>query len=151
MPCEEFDYLNLVNVREGDVMPNSFLAVPVGLTHKLFRFSGIICHNFVGQSGDWRRYTATVTLPNMGLNWVSASQVDTSQNRLAFEHGAATVFLASISNNDNTVNAGWAVDRVIAGVTEDHLSLRISLAVRDSDGFIARLGYRLDILARTSL
>jgi hypothetical protein len=94
MPCEEFDYLNLVNVREGDVMPNSFLAVPVGLTHKLFRFSGIICHNFVGQSGDWRRYTATVTLPNMGLNWVSASQVDPSQNRLEFEHGAATVFLA---------------------------------------------------------
>lgn len=151
MPCEQFQFPNLVSVPEGDVLPNGFFTVPVDAKHKLFHFSGIICHNFAGQSGDWRRYTATVTLPRMGLNWVSASEVNPSQNRFAVEHGAATVFLASISNSGNAVNAGWAVDQVLTGTNAGHLNLEISVAVRDSDGFIARLGYRLDILARTSL
>jgi hypothetical protein len=152
MPCEEFEFPNLVSIGAADVLANGFFAVPVDAKHKLFHFSGIICHNFIGQSGDWKRYAATVTLPSQGLNWVLASEVDPNQNRFAVEREAATVFLASISNRGTAVDAGWAVDRVTTGVDGNgHLNLQIHVAVRDSDGFIARLGYRMDVLARTSL
>ncbi|MBS1859054.1 MAG: hypothetical protein JST11_27020 [Acidobacteria bacterium] len=62
----------------------------------------------------------------------------------------ATASLNSIKNEEHAVNAGWAVDRLMArwDPVEERVKLRADLAVRDSDGFIQRMGYQVTVLAK---
>lgn len=56
----------------------------------------------------------------------------------------------SIKNDEHAVNAGWAVDRLIArwDAVEQRIKLRADLAVRDEDGYMQRMGYQVTVLAK---
>ncbi|MGH8933452.1 MAG: hypothetical protein ACRDZO_23160 [Egibacteraceae bacterium] len=56
--------------------------------------------------------------------------------------------LASISNQGTAIGALWAVDSVNAGLNEaGRVQVIARLVVRDTDGFINRLGFQVHILA----
>jgi hypothetical protein len=54
----------------------------------------------------------------------------------------AIASLASISNNLESYNAGWATDAVATAIYNNRILLKVSLAVRDVDGFIHRVAYQ---------
>lgn len=58
--------------------------------------------------------------------------------------------LASIYNDEVSHDAGWAVDRVDADFDDEsnRVILEADLAVRDTDGFVLRMAYHANILAR---
>jgi hypothetical protein len=150
MPCDFLEYPNIVDIPDDDVLSYRYFATPVGATRTLFHFSGIICHVFEGGSPTWRRYLARVTLPRQGLEWVALDAVDPARRRVRYEGGTVSVHLASISNLHTAVNAGWAADWATPGTDGNgSLILEIRVAVRDSDGYIHRLGYQAQVLART--
>jgi hypothetical protein len=66
-----------------------------------------------------------------------------------FREAVATASLASISNQGTAVNALWAVDSVLADFNAATRRVRINarLVVRDSDGFLNRIGFQVNILA----
>ncbi|MGH4012877.1 MAG: hypothetical protein ACRDSL_02845 [Pseudonocardiaceae bacterium] len=66
-----------------------------------------------------------------------------------FRDATATASLASISNEDTAIDALWAVDSVLADFNAATRRVRITarLVVRDSDGFLNRLGLQVNILA----
>lgn len=65
------------------------------------------------------------------------------------KRAVATASLASIFNDGPANDAGWAVDSVNAVVDLYTQRVRVTadLAVRDSDGFVFRIGYQVNVLA----
>jgi hypothetical protein len=61
--------------------------------------------------------------------------------------------LASITNDNEAINAGWAVDEVIPEFVGQPLEVRLNcaLAVRDIDGFILRLASNVTVLGNARL
>jgi hypothetical protein len=86
---------------------------------------------FIGTGAAFRR--DSVELPAGLAIWDHVSQAN------------ATAALASVSNEGVADNAGWATDRtvVVPGFVgaDGRLRLRVDLAVRDSDGHLARFAY----------
>jgi len=97
--------------------------------------------------------TAIFSLKGTGEDWLHDSisfEVGRAFTSTQFVKAVAAASLASISNLGHAVNAGWAVDRVETdrSSSSGKTKLTISLAVRDSDGYLHRLGYEVDVLAR---
>jgi hypothetical protein len=69
-----------------------------------------------------------------------------------FRDAAATASLASISNQGPANNALWAVDSVFADLNPATGRVRVTarLVVRDSDGFLNRLGFQVNILSQVN-
>lgn len=123
------------------IRPNGFesvqeVRVPTGqpTTPDLVVVTGIALLSFNGTGGDWRRDALEFEI---GPKWVGTPQV------------AATAALASISNDQTAVNAGWAVDSVTHdGERDDKVYLRIGIAVRDSDGALNRVSFAATMLGQ---
>jgi hypothetical protein len=79
-------------------------------------------------------------------------QIDdpTSEN---FRGATATASLASIANDGPANNAGWAVDSVdVPGFfpPPGELTILVHVAVRDTDGFLLRIAYHVNVLLTRS-
>ena len=105
--------------------------------NRLFIYTGTAVFSFKGTGGDWLRDSISF---DVGRAFASTE----------FVKAVAVASLASISNQQHAVNAGWAVDRVEANraAGSGKTTLTISLAVRDSDGYVQRLGYEVNVLAK---
>ena len=53
------------------------------------------------------------------------------------------ISLASISNDGNAINAGWAVNWCNWTEVLHRIYLKFGLAVRDSDGYLLRVAYHI--------
>jgi hypothetical protein len=114
--------------------------VPVagpGGSNRLFVFSGIAEVNLKGTGGEWRRETLKV-------------EINRSFSATQYQKGIAIASLAAISNKNEAVNAGWAIESV--GVTRDSASgkpvLTARIAVRDNDGVLESIAYEVFVLAK---
>jgi hypothetical protein len=67
-----------------------------------------------------------------------------------FVRATATASLASISNNGLANNALWAVDSVDADFDDEsgRVVVVADLVVHDTDGFLQRIGFQVNILAQ---
>jgi hypothetical protein len=65
-----------------------------------------------------------------------------------FRGASAIASLASISNDGPSNNAGWAVDSVDTpdSPPPGEYKITANLAVRDTDGFILRISYQVNLL-----
>ena len=106
-----------------------------------FTLTGIIVTEFKGVGNQWERGR---------LEFPVSIQPLAPGKGLVLRHWAPFVTINSISNDDISKDAGWAVDGfsladpekfAVAGVT-----VRCDLAVRDVDGFIFRIGYHLHLV-----
>jgi hypothetical protein len=107
-----------------------------GDANRLFICTGIVVFNFKGSGGSWRHDTLTFQI---GRTFTSSQ----------FRKVVAAASLASISNNDHAVNAGWAVDRVEAKrASNGKTEVKMNLAIRDVDGYVHRVAYEVNVLAK---
>jgi hypothetical protein len=107
-----------------------------GDANRLFIYTGIAVFTFKGTGSNWRKDTLTF-------------QVGRTFTTTQFKKAVATAALASISNADHAVNAGWAVDKVTARrASSGKVELVMDLAIRDVDGYIHRVGYEVNVLAK---
>ncbi len=108
-----------------------------GTANRLFIYTGVAIFEFKGTGGNWRRDFIDFELGRV----FAPGQV---------RDVLATGSLNSIKNDHTAVDAGWAVDRLTArwDPTEQRIKLRADIAVRDSDGYIQRMGYQVTVLAR---
>lgn len=110
--------------------------------HLSYLMTGIIVLTPIqGSGGDWRR---------LGISFQVPLRLLPSNRALRLIHWAPLVTLSSISNSFDAVNAGWAVDSFsLANPNEPQrgaVDIVCGLAVRDVDGFIARLGYMINLV-----
>jgi len=104
--------------------------------NRLFIYTGMAVFDFKGTGGSWLRDSLTF-------------QIGRAFTLTQYKQAVATASLASISNKDNAVNAGWAVDRVEAKrASNGKIELTMNLAIRDSDGYIHRIAYEVSVLAK---
>lgn len=105
--------------------------------NRLFIYTGVAGFAFKGTSGSWLRDFIDFELGRV----FSPGQV---------LRVVATGSLNSIRNDQTAVNAGWAVDRLIArwDSVEQRIKLRADLAVSDIDGYLLRMGYQVSVLAK---
>ncbi len=107
-----------------------------GDANRLFIYTGIAVFSFRGTGSRWLRDTLSFQI---GRTFTAAQ----------FKKAAATASLASIANNGHAVNAGWAVDRIEARrASSGRIEVTMNLAVRDSDGFLNRVAYEVNVLAK---
>lgn len=107
-----------------------------GDANRLFIYTGIAVFNFKGTGKEWLRDTLTFQL---GRTFTSAQ----------FRNVVVTASLASISNKSHAVNAGWAVDKVEAKrASNGKIELTMNLAIRDVDGYLHRVAYEVNVLAK---
>ncbi|TKB05804.1 hypothetical protein [Desulforhopalus sp. IMCC35007] len=90
--------------------------------------SGYPVFDFRGSGGSWKHDELYVVAGPAWRNLIDVTPV---------------VSLASISNSNHAVNAGWAVDGVRWETYNSQILLRIPLAIRDSDGYIHRVAYQI--------
>lgn len=129
---EKIPLLTLDNQQEMEVVVSG-----PGTANRLFIYTGVAIFEFKGTGGGWRRDFIDFELGRV----FAAGQV---------RDVLATGSLNSIKNDHTAVDAGWAVDRLTArwDPTEQRIKLRADIAVRDSDGYIQRMGYQVTVLAR---
>ena len=66
-----------------------------------------------------------------------------------FIKASASGALASVRNEHTAVNAGWACDRMRASRgSNGKTHVEADLAVSDSDGYLLRIAYEVQVLAR---
>ena len=90
--------------------------------------SGVAVFNFRGSGGSWKRNTLYVVA---GPAWRRLIDV------------TPYAALNSISNRNVANNAGWAVDGFTWTTFGGRILLRIPVAIRDSDGYLHRVGYQI--------
>ncbi|MBU7028979.1 MAG: hypothetical protein HXS48_18740 [Theionarchaea archaeon] len=106
-----------------------------GDTNRLFIYTGTAVFNFRGTGGSWKRDSISF---EVGRSFTSSQ----------FRKAIATASLASISNDGTAANAGWAVDRVdVKRSSSGKMRITAKLAVRDSDGYLQRMAYEVNVLA----
>lgn len=107
-----------------------------GDANKLFIYTGTAVFTFKGTGKEWLRDTLTF-------------QIGDPFTTTQFKKAVATASLASISNTSHAVNAGWAVDKVEAKrASNGKIELTLKLAIRDIDGFLHRVAYEVNVLAK---
>ena len=105
--------------------------------NRLFIFTGVAKFDFKGDGANWKHDFVEFEL---GPVFNPGQVLDTN----------ATASLNSIKNDRESQWAGWAVDKTTArwDSTERRIKLRADLAVKDTDGFIQRIGFQVNVLAR---
>jgi hypothetical protein len=91
--------------------------------------SGYAVFNFKGSGGSWRCDDLYI---RVGPIWRRLDDV------------CPSVSLASISNRNVANNAGWAVDNCRWTTMGGRILLQSRLCIRDSDGYIHRVAYKID-------
>jgi hypothetical protein len=90
--------------------------------------SGVAVFSFRGSGGSWKRDELNNVV---GPAWRQLIDVT--------PFGA----LNSIANSNHAVNAGWAVDGFRWTTFGGRILLRMPVAIRDSDGYLLRVGYQV--------
>ena len=104
--------------------------------NRLIIYTGTAVFRFKGTGSEVKRDTLSF---NIGSAFSSGQ----------FKKAVATASLASIFNDGPANDAGWAVDSVYADrdVYTGKVRVTAKLAVRDSDGYVFRIGYQVNVLA----
>ncbi|MEY2513427.1 MAG: hypothetical protein QOJ89_785 [bacterium] len=117
-----------------------WLATPTADGHTAYKLTGIVqlAQPFQGTGPDWRRETISFDVPIPDLNGMM----------FQMRQWTVLVTLSSIDDHQAAIDAGWAVDDfwTIAGQARSAVQVSCALAVRDSDAFISRLGYSIDLV-----
>lgn len=118
--------------------PNSIatpheLRTSVGGGLSMVVMSGYAVFNFKGTGSNWRHEDIYITF---GPTWSQLVDV------------VPIVSLASVSNRNHAVNAGWAVDNCRWATFNGRILLQAQLAVRDIDGYIHRVAYQATAIGR---
>jgi hypothetical protein len=105
--------------------------------NRLYIYTGTAVFSFRGTGSSWKRESISF-------------KVGRVFKQGEFHKGIATASLASIDNYSHAVNAGWAVDSADADWDDESgkTVFTADLAVRDSDGFMTRIGYQVTVLAK---
>ena len=107
-----------------------------GDANRMFIYTGTAVFNFRGTGGSWKHGSISF-------------EVGRYFEPGRFRKAIVTASLASISNDDTAVNAGWAVDRVdVKRSSSGKMKITAKLAVRDVDGYLQRMAYKVTVLAR---
>jgi hypothetical protein len=115
------------------------LQIPIGTGRSLWIWTGTAELLFQGTGTDWVRDQAMDDLLGLGFDPFDLDDFGI----------AASASLASIQNEGAAVNAGWAVDQIVADRIrrpEDNLGAirwTANLAVRDVDGYLMRLSFQV--------
>lgn len=107
----------------------------------LMILTGIIPIQFQGEGQDWKFETIEINF-RLPLKNVEAFNI---------KQCAPFITLNSISNDIEAMNAGWAVDEFSGpGVGENLKGIKVQakIAVRDSDGWLYRIGYHITLLGK---
>lgn len=133
----ENDQVHLENPKEMEVCvcgPNE--------ANRLFIYTGTAVFEF---GGTWQE-----SMGNAFVKGYLYFKVGRQFTRGQVLQVLATGALASISNGGPANNAGWAVDSVEAYWDEKsgQIELKAELGVRDTDGWIHRFGYQINVLTK---
>jgi hypothetical protein len=107
-----------------------------------YTLTGVAIGQLKGTGQQWFRSGTNFSIPIPDLP---------TGKGLKLVHWAPLVTLNSIANDSTAIDAGWAVDGfrlVDIGPTaiRDWVEVVCDLAVRDTDGFVLRLGYVVHLL-----
>lgn len=97
-----------------------------GDSRDLVVLSGHAGFHFRGSGGNWRHDEFLIWV---GPVWVALHSV------------APLVTISAVSNDNDAVNAGWAIDWCSWDNFNGAVLLRAGAAVRDSDGWLLRVAY----------
>ena len=117
---------------------------PVANDRHLVTLSGIVVIDYKGITSDeWRHDT-------LHLGIAFPSDFFPQKKVLKLEYWAPFVTINAIYNKDAAVNAGWAVDDFGVSLSPDKtvsgsIHIWANIAVRDSDGYLYRVGYNLTV------
>jgi hypothetical protein len=117
-----------------------FTKYTTGEGHLAYTLTGIAATFAKGTGSNWVHLHASLDIPIPDLPAGKAL-------RLFFF--APFVTLNSIANDQAAINAGWAVDDFGIGAPAEPkrtLQVNTTLAVRDVDGFIFRIGYQVHLI-----
>jgi hypothetical protein len=109
-----------------------------GTANRLLTYTGTAVFQSVGGSGgSWLRGRISFDVGRP----LTAPQ---------FKKAIGAVSLASIANDDHAVDAGWAIDNVTLArnPTTGKAQVVLDYAIRDIDGFLYRMNYRVWTLAQ---
>lgn len=136
-PSQPVETVRLENAQEMEVC----VCGPNG-ANRLFIYTGTAVFEF---GGTWKESMGN-TFVKGDLHFKVGRQFSRGQVLQVLATGA----LASISNGGPANNAGWAVDSVNASwdETSGQIVLKAELAVRDTDGWIHRFGYQINVLTK---
>jgi len=125
-------FAGIENPQELEIVVNG----PAG-ANRLFVYTGTAVFNSDGAIGsEWMRDTISFEI---GRTFTSGQ----------FKKAVATASLASIANEHEAVNAGWAIDRVSADIAASgKIKVTLNYAIRDVDGYLYRVGYKVNVLAQ---
>jgi hypothetical protein len=101
----------------------------------LVTITGLATFTFQGRSKDWHREDVSITF---GPTWADAPKLVV----------AATVGLATMTNDGHAMDAGWSVDGWRISETEDRITIIATVGVRDTDGFITSLSFSATALGK---
>jgi hypothetical protein len=119
----------------------NYVHVPLGGNRHLITCTGIVIIDYKGETSDaWRRDKLHLSFP---IPELPAGQW------LNLDYWAPFLTINAIFNQDQSINAGWAVDEVGLEVPQNRtipaLSIVADIAVRDSDGWLYRVGYNVTV------
>jgi hypothetical protein len=104
---------------------------------ELFTLSGVLILHQIGTDREWFRDEIHISLGVPGL---------ARGELFDLRHWAPFVTISAIANDGAAMWAGWAVDwfRLTDPLTPARkFTIETGIAVRDSDGWLLRLGYKL--------
>ncbi len=127
-----------------------YLVAPLGNGMSHWVLSGIVdlSHRVKGWGANWRHENLILTLAIPGIG----------DQYLRVQQWAPFVTLNAVSNDGQSVNAGWDVEsfQLIETGTHDvpvregsllrEASIACAVNVRDIDGYVLRLGYTLHLM-----
>lgn len=129
---------------EGRFRSHHWVHTEVANNRHLVTITGVAVIDYKGISSDsWRRDRLFLTL-RFPTGFLPPGKW------LRIEHWAPFVTINAIYNKDQAVNAGWAVDefglsRPPEMKVSNAIGIWANLAVRDTDGYLYRVGYSLTV------
>ncbi len=133
MSFQPFDYASKQRIETTEAVTKELFVVE----------AGVAIFNFRGDGGEWLRDQLDIPTDTVMMR----PSVGGGPGSLVTFHGprvVATASLASISNNNEAINAGWAVDACWWDQdASGRIVLHVNLAVRDGDGFLDRIAYHM--------
>ena len=138
-------YLSINNpADEPSFRSSHWVHTPVAYDRHLVNLTGIVIIDYKGiTSGQWRRDRLHLAVP-FPRDFFPANEW------FKLENWAPFVTINAIYNQDEAVNAGWAVDDF--GIDPqpgmklyNSLGIWADIAVRDQDGYLYRVGYNVSV------
>lgn len=112
-------------------------------------YSGTAVCALKGEStSSWTRRHMHIYIPTAGRQWVDLpAHAPIQPDQTRFIGGTAMAAPAAVYNDNVSNDAGWAVDAAWVQL-DNGLQVAAHVAVRDSDGYLYRVGYHATVLGR---